>query len=64
MWYLSAADYIDGALKPVTADLPKDTKLKGKADWPFNISYHAKLDATPHLDAELIQQYQGCIGIL
>jgi hypothetical protein len=38
MWYLSAAYYIDGALKTVTADLPSDTKLKGKADWPFNIS--------------------------
>jgi Reverse transcriptase (RNA-dependent DNA polymerase) len=31
MWYLSATDYIDGALKTVTADLPSDTKLKGKA---------------------------------
>jgi Reverse transcriptase (RNA-dependent DNA polymerase) len=32
MWYLSATDYIDGTLKMVTADLPSDTKLKGKAD--------------------------------
>jgi hypothetical protein len=64
MWYLSATDYIDGALKTVTADVPSDTKLKGKADRPLNISYHAKLDATLHLDPELIRRYQGYIGIL
>jgi hypothetical protein len=64
MWYLSATDYIDGALKTVTANLPADTKLKGKADRPLNISYHAELDATPHLDSDLIRQYQGYIGIL
>jgi hypothetical protein len=54
MWYLSATDYIDGALKTVIADLPNDTKVKGKADQPLNISYHAELDATPHLDSKLI----------
>jgi hypothetical protein len=59
MLFLSVADNIDGALKTVTADLPKDTKLKGKADQPFIISYHAELDATPHLDTKLVQQYQG-----
>jgi hypothetical protein len=32
MWYLSATDYIDGALQTVIADLPNDAKLKGKAD--------------------------------
>jgi hypothetical protein len=42
MWFLSVADYIDGALKTVAADLLENTKLKGKADWPFSISYHAK----------------------
>jgi hypothetical protein len=53
--YLGAnIDYIHGALKTVTADLQRDAKQNGKADWPFNISYHAELDATLHLDAKLI----------
>jgi hypothetical protein len=64
MWYLSATDYIDGALKTVIANLPSGTKLKGKADRPLNISYHAELDTIPHLGTELIQRYQGYIGIL
>ena len=32
MWYLSATDYIKGALLTVESNLPEGTKLKGKAD--------------------------------
>ena len=64
MWFMSAADYIREAVKTIEADLGDDIKLRGRADRPFNQEYRPELDATPELNAELIQKFQGYIGIL
>jgi hypothetical protein len=64
MTYMSATDYISGALKTVEASLPMDRKLNGHAKRPFPQPYKPELDATPFLDASGIQLYQGYIGIL
>lgn len=64
MWYMSASDYIDAAVKTVESGLPPGTKLRGRAERPYNVSYLPELDATPMLDAEQIRTYQGYIGIL
>jgi hypothetical protein len=64
MTYMSATDYISGALKTVEANLPADRKLNGYAERPFPQAYKPELDATPFLDESGIQLYQGYIGIL
>ena len=64
IWYMSASDYIDAAVKTVQSNLPSGTKLRGKADRPYHQDYKPELDATPFLDEDGISQYQGYIGIL
>jgi hypothetical protein len=64
MSYMSATDYISGALTTVKANLPMDKKLNGHAEQPFPQAYKPELDTTPFLDANGIQLYQGYIGIL
>lgn len=64
MSYMSATDYIGGALKTVEADLPDDMKLNGQAKRPFPETYKPELDATPFADEDGIQKYQGYIGVL
>lgn len=64
MSYMSATDYIGGALKTVEANLPAGQKLNGCAKRPYPESYEPELDATPFLEADGIRLYQGYIGIL
>ena len=64
MWYLSASDYINGAIQTVEANLPADRKLRGRTERPFDKSYRPELDATPFLDKDRLHEYQGYIGIL
>jgi Reverse transcriptase (RNA-dependent DNA polymerase) len=64
MTYMSATDYISGALKTVEAGLPENRKLNGHAERPFPQSYKPELDVTLFLDEDGIQLNQGYIGIL
>lgn len=64
MSYMSATDYIGGAIKTVEADLPDGKKLNGRAERPFPENYKPELDATPFLDENGIRRYQGYVGIL
>jgi hypothetical protein len=59
MTYMSATDYIGGALKTVEASLPADKKLNGHAERPFPQTYKPELDATPFLDGRWYSALPG-----
>jgi hypothetical protein len=62
---MPSEEYAKAALKDVKFELDKVGKrLPSKASTPFTSGYHAKVDATPEIDAQRASYYHGQIGVL
>ena len=62
---MSSDLYVRRAIQGVETELDKlGQSLKSKISTPMSTGYLPELDATPELDAERVNYFQGLIGIL